>query len=895
MRRYRHLVLASFVLFGLACEESSEGPPVLPGSTTEGGEASSVDTASTDEGGDIEEPEEDGTDTPTADCTTDEDCSGNANDPCNLSVCNTEEGICESTPEEAGVECDDGLTCTEEDACDGEGVCAGAALSCDDDDPCTDGECVEGEGCSYSQNTASCDDGDPCTLEDSCEQGDCYGVENLCNDDDPCTTGECDEETGDCSFEFNTGFCDDGDACTGNDICSDGACSGTNLDCDDGNSCTEDFCDPDQGFCAHSFNEEPCGDEVPCETCDDGAPCTIEDVCMNGQCQGVPNPCDDGDVCTDDACVPQVGCSHTLNASPCDDGDACTDQGICQDGTCTSEAKDCNDGKDCTDDSCDSITGCIHDLSSTALCDDNDACTSDDICTNGVCGGAPTDCNDDNPCTTDNCSKATGCQLLNNNNQCDDGNPCTEEDTCGGGNCLGSDLICDDENPCTDDSCSTDTGCVYTPNISPCDDGDVCTESDICDGDGGCGGAPVVCNDDNTCTEDICISGIINSPGCVFNELNDISCDDGTQCTTEDTCVAGQCQGNFIEGCTSPVCGDDACTMFEDCSTCPQDCGQCCGDGLCLEEENCQSCEEDCGVCPPSFCQTSLATPYDVCGGSCNPVEGNGDCADVNDSGNAICAPTYNQPGVGPTFNDEAFSLGNGACGNSCAVSFQCAVGSICINANGLTTTGFCAQTCEVGDDSVCNDFTTCQENSSSPTNGACLPGPACDTSNPVACAGLTTDTCIQLKPGTTDGVCMTGCVAQELYSCGDEGQCILKDGPDWIGGTCVGYSDTCDPVTHEGCQNDESCVAEGGSAYGGILTHCVPAGASDEGSDCNAISGVCSSGLICHENVCVPTCNPASGSAGCSLNQDCVDISSSFNVEASIDGYFLGVCLTPQ
>lgn len=266
----------------------------------------------------------------------------------------------------------------------------------------------------------------------------------------------------------------------------------------------------------------------------------------------------------------------------------------------------------------------------------------------------------------------------------------------------------------------------------------------------------------------------------------------------------------------------------------------------------------------------------------------------MND-GNAICAPTYDQPGVGPTFNEEAFSLGNGACGNSCAVSFQCAQGSICINANGLTTTGFCAQTCELGDDSVCDDFTTCQENSSSPTNAACLPGPPCDTSDPEACAGLSTNTCIQLKPGTTDGVCMTGCIAQELYSCGDEGQCILKDGPDWVGGTCVGYNTPCDQVTHEGCNLDETCLAEGGSAYGGIMTHCVLAGISGEGSECSGAAGECSPGLICHENVCVPTCNPASGSAGCSLNQECEDISNEYNIEASIDGYFLGVCINPQ
>lgn len=50
-------------------------------------------------------------------------------------------------------------------------------------------------------------------------------------------------------------------------------------------------------------------------------------------------------------------------------------------------------------------------------------------------------------------------------------------------------------------------------------------------------------------------------------------------------------------------CGDGVCSGFDECSTCPEDCGfSCqpafCGDGICQSEESCSSCSSDCGNCP---------------------------------------------------------------------------------------------------------------------------------------------------------------------------------------------------------------------------------------------------------------------------------------------------------
>ena len=51
--------------------------------------------------------------------------------------------------------------------------------------------------------------------------------------------------------------------------------------------------------------------------CDDGDPCTVGDVCINGVCEGVLILCDDGDPCTDDICdngtcvfIPIPGCGQ---------------------------------------------------------------------------------------------------------------------------------------------------------------------------------------------------------------------------------------------------------------------------------------------------------------------------------------------------------------------------------------------------------------------------------------------------------------------------------------------------------------------------------------------------------------------------------------------------------
>jgi slime mold repeat-containing protein len=77
---------------------------------------------------------------------------------------------------------------------------------------------------------------------------------------------------------------------------------------------------------------------------------------------------------------------------------------------CYFVATSCDDGNSCTLDSCDPASGACGQvaLADDSACDDADACSLNDVCTAGVCGGAAVVCEDDDPCTTGVCDSASG-------------------------------------------------------------------------------------------------------------------------------------------------------------------------------------------------------------------------------------------------------------------------------------------------------------------------------------------------------------------------------------------------------------------------------------------------------------------------------------------------------
>lgn len=218
--------------------------------------------------------------------------------------------------------------------------------------------------------------------------------------------------------------------------------------------------------------------------CDDGNACTQNDACSNLVCSGLPVFCDDGEICTDDMCDSVTGCVGLANVTTCTDGDDCTVNDICDQGTCKSgDLMSCL-SDECVVSSC--VSGvCVDDVAAldNVLCTDGNPCTAESRCLDGKCLQVlDKSCDDGNSCTADSCDSTKGCD-----NQplvdvlCEDGNSCTESDTCIDGSCTaGAASVCDDENLCTLDSCDPALGCVYQ-NVP---DGDSCVVG-ICN-DGAC-------------------------------------------------------------------------------------------------------------------------------------------------------------------------------------------------------------------------------------------------------------------------------------------------------------------------------------------------------------------------------------------------------------------------
>jgi len=123
---------------------------------------------------------------------------------------------------------------------------------------------------------------------------------------------------------------------------------------------------------------------------------TILKVCS------VDEDCDDGDPCTDDACV-AGSCEHSANAVPCDDGDPCTAGDTCADGSCAgAPAPDCPPGAPCTEDcngnsvpdGCDLHGGTSTDCDANQVPDDCQADSDGDGSTD-PCDPCPNDFLDD--------------------------------------------------------------------------------------------------------------------------------------------------------------------------------------------------------------------------------------------------------------------------------------------------------------------------------------------------------------------------------------------------------------------------------------------------------------------------------------------------------------------
>jgi hypothetical protein len=207
-------------------------------------------------------------------------------------------GPCTSAPN--GTACDDHNVCTQSDACSS-GACVGSSpVVCAPLDVCHDaGTCNPASGCSNPAKPDGfpCDDGSACTQPDGCVAGTCTGANPVvCLPQDVChDAGVCDALTGICpNPERPDGSpCNSGDPCLSGGTCGAGICGGeAPVVCLAQDTCHDaGTCDAQTGICSNPARPDG-------TSCDDANACTTDDACANGACTGigVPVPQDLGDV-----------------------------------------------------------------------------------------------------------------------------------------------------------------------------------------------------------------------------------------------------------------------------------------------------------------------------------------------------------------------------------------------------------------------------------------------------------------------------------------------------------------------------------------------------------------------------------------------------------------------
>jgi len=254
--------------------------------------------------------------------------------------------------------------------------------------------------------------------------------------------------------------------------------------------------------------------ELIARACDENiAPCGgCCGFCVCGSCLS-PDKCDSPDPCNPSkipsgqiCCSPNpVTCNSQEQADPCHTYKCDSNPTSPSAGKCiVNSTKDCGTPTDatCFKRQCDTATGTCQSISLCAQttecsaanlgnCDDNNMCTTEQCSPDGKCLWQNVNCTAAgfvaDACTTVSCSPASGCASVSNLVE----NP----------------SFCDDNNNCTIDLCDPRLGCSYT-NVT-CTDGNLCT-LDTCDPMRGCIYVPVVCPDvssDGTCGVSFCEEG----------------------------------------------------------------------------------------------------------------------------------------------------------------------------------------------------------------------------------------------------------------------------------------------------------------------------------------------------------------------------------------------------
>ena len=279
--------------------------------------------------------------------------------------------------------------------------------------------------------------------------------------------------------------------------------------------------------------------------------------------------------------------------------------------------------KNCTQgESCPNGSTCVQALENASVCVPDitgSQCENDDAMYTDSCGReyVGEDCDDEIACTTDACvvEDYATCSHQTNDTLCQDGLYCNGEEICDvtEGCQAGEHLNYDDGIVCTIDACAegsdvTDNmGIIsHEPDSDTCQDGLFCNGEEVCDETQGCqAGTPPSTEDDDVCTEGVCLEGddLTDNLGTIEQQSSAAACQDGLFCNGMETCDPVQgCQAgtppNLSDGipCTADACNegpDDSddvgfITHDPDPTSC-QDGLFCNGEEVCNETQGCQA------------------------------------------------------------------------------------------------------------------------------------------------------------------------------------------------------------------------------------------------------------------------------------------------------------------